>query len=176
VWRGKAFVRSIIDPMAPIWRSSAAKRPKLALIGRPYVPPAAPQKRDAKSTEQKSTEVDMTRQITLVGACKVAILFGLLSASAAYAQGGNPPGSDLSPAKSNCSSPTGCANYATGNVTSQNPAAAASGSYSPTGPGGDLSPAKSNCDSPTGCANYATGNQTKDNPAQPSSGSGHQQK
>jgi hypothetical protein len=161
--------------MAPIRRSGTAKRPKLALIGRPYVPPAAPQKKGHKTYGAKSTEVDMTRQ-TLAGACKVAILFGLLSTSAAYAQGGNPPGSDLSPAKSNCSSPTGCANYATGNVTSQNPAAAASGSYSPTGPGGDLSPAKSNCDSPTGCASYATGNETKDNPAQPSSGSGQQQK
>jgi hypothetical protein len=113
--------------------------------------------------------------MTFAGACKVAVLFGLLSASAAYAQSGSPPGSDLSPAKSNCNSPTGCANYATGNVTSQNPATTQN-SYAPTGPGGDLSPAKSNCDSPTGCANYATGNQTKDNPAQPSSNSGQQQK
>jgi hypothetical protein len=112
----------------------------------------------------------MTRQMTLAGACTLAIVAGLLSGTPAYAQSGS-PGSDLSPAKSNCNSPTGCANYETGNLTNQNPAAGKSNANSATGPGGDLSPAKSNCDSPTGCANYSTGNTTSQNPVQPNSNS-----
>ena len=107
----------------------------------------------------------MTRQTTIMGACKVAVLVGLLSATGAYAQNGNPPGSDLSPAKSNCNSTVGCANYATGDQTTQNPAAAPRNSNSPYDAG--PSPAKSNCDTATGCANYETGQPTKDNPAQP---------
>ncbi len=96
--------------------------------------------------------------LAYTGSCLV-ILAGLLSATTAQAQ------SDLSPAKSNCDSKTGCANYATGDVTKQNPAAgpsnAAGGPYD-SGP----SPAKSNCDNTqTGCANYATGGTTPNNPA-----------
>lgn len=117
----------------------------------------------------------MTRQKTLASACKIAILIGLLSATGAYAQS-NVPGSELSPAKSNCSSPTGCANYATGSQTTQNPTAAPGNTNSATGPGGDLSPAKSNCASGTGCANYETGQSTQMNPAQQSPGSAQQKK
>lgn len=101
----------------------------------------------------------MTRTaLAYAGSCAV-IIAGLMSAVTAQAQ------SDLSPAKSNCDSKTGCANYATGNVTSQNPAAAPSNSSSPYS-SGDPSPAKSNCDTKTGCANYSTGNVTSQNPAQ----------
>ena len=110
----------------------------------------------------------MRRQTRFVGACKIAILAGMLSATAAYAQSGSPPGSDLSPAKSNCDSTTGCANYATGSQTSQNPAAEPRNATSPYS--GDPSPAKSNCDTATGCANYETGQPTKQNPTQPSTG------
>jgi hypothetical protein len=113
---------------------------------------------------QALMEEKMTRQATIAVAGKLAVLVGLLSATAAYAQQG--ASSDLSPAKSNCDSKTGCANYATGNVTSKNPTTAPANSMSATGPGGDLSPAKSNCDSNTGCANYSTGDVTKDKPAQ----------
>jgi hypothetical protein len=87
----------------------------------------------------------------------LVIVAGLLSAVTAQAQ------SDLSPAKSNCDSKTGCANYATGDLTKQNPAAGPSNAASPYT--GDPSPAKSNCDnSQTGCSNYATGSTTPNNP------------
>lgn len=89
----------------------------------------------------------------------VVIGTGLLFAGAGHAQ------SDLSPAKSNCDSKTGCANYATGNVTNKNPLQT-SNSNSPYDQSG-TNPAQSNCDSKTGCASYATGDQTKANPAQP---------
>ena len=103
----------------------------------------------------------MTRLMTLAWACTV--LIGVLSAGGAFAQQG--AGGDLSPGKSNCASSTGCANYPTGDVTKQNPAAKPSNSI---GSGGDLSPAKSNC-GPNNqtCANYATGDMTKTNPANP---------
>lgn len=93
-----------------------------------------------------------------VGAC-VVIVAGLLAPAVSYAQ------SDLSPAKSNCDSKTGCANYATGNVTDKNPLQTTN-SNSPYDQKG-TNPAQSNCDSKTGCANYSTGDQTKTNPAQP---------
>ena len=97
-----------------------------------------------------------------VGSCLV-IGAGLLLPAVGHAQ------SDLSPAKSNCDSKTGCANYATGNVTNQNPmeqhnsTANAGAPYS----SGDPSPAKSNCDTKTGCANYSTGNVSPANPTKP---------
>ncbi|HEY1505667.1 MAG TPA: hypothetical protein VGF92_15270 [Stellaceae bacterium] len=94
--------------------------------------------------------------LTQVGSCLV-IAAGLLAPAVGYAQ------SDLSPAKSNCDSKTGCANYSTGNVTSQNPMQQTN-SNSPYDQGG-TSPAQSNCDSKTGCASYSTGDQTKTNPA-----------
>lgn len=89
----------------------------------------------------------------------VVISTGLLFAGASYAQ------SDLSPAKSNCDSKTGCASYETGNVTNKNPLQTnnSNSPYNQTG----TNPAQSNCDSKTGCANYSTGDQTKTNPAQP---------
>lgn len=89
----------------------------------------------------------------------VVISTGLLFAGASYAQ------SDLSPAKNNCDTKTGCANYSTGNVTSQNPMQQTNAN-SPYDQGG-VNPAQSNCDSKTGCASYSTGDQTKTNPAQP---------
>jgi len=100
--------------------------------------------------------------LAYAGSCLV-IVAGLMSAGAVQAQ--QQAGSDLSPAKSNCDSKTGCANYATGDVTNQNPAAAhnSAAPYS----AGDPSPAKSNCDSKTGCANYSTGNVSPANPANP---------
>jgi hypothetical protein len=89
----------------------------------------------------------------------VVVTIGLLSAGVGYAQ------SELSPAKSNCDSKTGCASYETGNVTNKNPLQP-SNSAAPYSQG-DPSPAKSNCDSKTGCANYSTGDATKANPANP---------
>jgi hypothetical protein len=89
----------------------------------------------------------------------VVVGTGLLFAGASHAQ------SDLSPAKSNCDTKTGCANYSTGNVTSQNPMQQTN-SNSPYDQGG-TNPAQSNCDSKTGCASYSTGDQTKTNPARP---------
>jgi hypothetical protein len=87
----------------------------------------------------------------------LVVIAGLLSAATAQAQ------SDLSPAKSNCDSKTGCANYSTGDVTNKNPAAGPSTANAPYS--GDPSPAKSNCDnSQTGCANYATGDSSANNP------------
>ena len=103
----------------------------------------------------------MLRLVNLSGA---ALLIGLLSATAAYAQQG--AGGDLSPAKSNCDSKTGCANYSTGNVTNQNPLQTSNSTSPYDQPG--TNPAQSNCDSKTGCASYSTGGQTKTNPAQPS--------
>jgi hypothetical protein len=99
----------------------------------------------------------MRNALAYTGSCLV-IVAGLLSAVTAQAQ------SDLSPAKSNCDTKTGCASYVTGDVTKQNPAAMPSNAAGPydSGP----SPAKSNCDNPqTGCANYATGSQSTNNPA-----------
>jgi len=61
----------------------------------------------------------MTLHTKITGACKIAALIALLSATGAYAQQGS--GGDLSPAKSNCNSSTGCANYSTGNPTRDNP-------------------------------------------------------
>ena len=89
----------------------------------------------------------------------VVIIAGLLAPAVGYAQ------SDLSPAKSNCDSKTGCASYETGNVTNKNPLQTdnSNSPYNQTG----TNPAQSNCDSKTGCANYSTGDQTKTNPAQP---------
>lgn len=96
--------------------------------------------------------------LTQAGACFV-IVAGLLAPAVSYAQ------SDLSPAKNNCDTKTGCANYSTGNVTSQNPMQQTN-SNSPYNQGG-TNPAQSNCDSKTGCASYSTGDQTKTNPANP---------
>ena len=96
--------------------------------------------------------------LTQVGSC-VVIIAGLLAPSLGHAQ------SDLSPAKSNCDSKTGCASYETGNVTNQNPLQP-SNSTSPYDQSG-TNPAQSNCDSKTGCASYSTGDQTKTNPTQP---------
>ena len=45
----------------------------------------------------------------------VVIVAGLLAPTVSYAQ------CDLSPARNNCDTKTGCANYSIGNVTSQNP-------------------------------------------------------
>jgi hypothetical protein len=97
--------------------------------------------------------------LAYMGSCLV-IVGGLLAATSAQAQ------SDYSPAKNNCDTKTGCANYATGDTTKANPAMAApsnaAGGPYDSGP----SPAKSNCDNPqTGCANYATGSQSPTNPA-----------
>src|SRR3974390_2872404 len=89
----------------------------------------------------------------------VVISTGLLFAGASYAQ------SDLSPAKSNCDSKTGCANYSTGDQTTKNPLQT-SNSNAPYDQNG-TNPAQSNCDSKTGCASYATGDQTKANPKAP---------
>ena len=106
----------------------------------------------------------MARNIwTHAGSC-VVIAVGLLSASVGYAQ--QQSGMDLSPAKSNCDTKTGCANYSTGNVTNQNPMQQTN-SNSPYDQGG-ANPAQSNCDSKTGCADYSTGNVSKTNPANPS--------
>jgi hypothetical protein len=96
------------------------------------------------------------------GSCAV-IMVGLLSAAVGQAQ--QQSGMDLSPAKSNCDSKTGCANYSSGNVTSQNPMQM-NNSKSPYDQGG-ANPAQSNCDSKTGCADYSSGNITKTNPANP---------
>jgi len=104
----------------------------------------------------------MTRNLLVGAASCVVIAVGLLSAPPTFAQQQN--GTDLSPAKSNCDSPTGCASYSSGNVTNQNPVQPRN-STSAQGAGSDLSPAKSNCDSPTGCASYSTGNTTTTNPA-----------
>jgi hypothetical protein len=87
------------------------------------------------------------------------IAAGFLFAGTAFAQQGN----DLSPAKSNCSSSTGCANYPTGDLSKTNPAAQPKSAASAAG--SDLSPAKSNCASSTGCANYPTGDVSKTNPS-----------
>jgi hypothetical protein len=104
-------------------------------------------------------EVNMGRNVlTQAGACFV-IVAGLLAPAVSYAQ------SDISPAKNNCDTKAGCANYSTGNVTSQNPMQQTN-SNSPYNQGG-TNPAQSNCDSKTGCASYSTGDQTKTNPAQP---------
>ncbi len=105
----------------------------------------------------------MTRTMSLAGTCGVFMLASLLSVGGAYAQQQN--GQDLSPAKSNCDSKTGCADYATGSVTNKNPTAQTN-STAPYSQSGGLSPAKSNCDSKTGCADYSTGNVTPANPAQ----------
>lgn len=100
--------------------------------------------------------------LAYTGSCLV-IVAGMFAASGALAQ------SDYSPAKNNCDTKTGCANYATGNVTNQNPAAMAAPSNASGGPyDSGPSPAKSNCDvAQTGCANYATGSQSPNNPAKP---------
>ncbi|HWE74722.1 MAG TPA: hypothetical protein VG328_16305 [Stellaceae bacterium] len=100
----------------------------------------------------------MANVLSYSGICAV-VMVGLLSAGVGHAQ------SDLSPAKSNCDSKTGCANYATGNVTSQNPMQQGN-SNAPYNQSG-TNPAQSNCDSKTGCASYSTGDQTKVNPTQP---------
>jgi hypothetical protein len=94
-----------------------------------------------------------------IGSC-VVIVAGLLYPAVGQAQ------SDLSPAKSNCDSKTGCANYATGNVTNQNPTDSHNTNAMSAAGDSDLSPAKSNCDTKTGCANYSTGNVTPANPTQ----------
>jgi len=101
------------------------------------------------------------RLLAQMGSC-VVIIAGLLAPTVGYAQ------SDLSPAKSNCDSKTGCADYSTGDVTNKNPLQQSQGtaSNSPYDQPG-TNPAQSNCDSKTGCANYSTGDQTKANPAQP---------
>jgi hypothetical protein len=101
--------------------------------------------------------------LAYAGSCAV-IMVGLFAATVGQAQ--QQSGGDLSPAKSNCDSKTGCANYSTGNVTNQNPMQT-NNSNSPYDKGG-ANPAQSNCDSKTGCANYSTGDTTKANPANPS--------
>lgn len=102
----------------------------------------------------------MTQRMGTASAFALAIVAaGFLFAGSASAQ----QGSDLSPAKSNCSSSTGCANYPTGDVSKANPAAAPKASAQ--GAAGDYSPAKSNCATPTGCANYPTGDVSKTNPS-----------
>ena len=106
----------------------------------------------------------MTRTTSLAGACGVFVLASLLSMGGVYAQ--QQKTQDLSPAKSNCDSSTGCANYSTGNVTNQNPMQQSNATAPYSQGGSDLSPAKSNCDSKTGCADYSTGNVTPANPAQ----------
>jgi hypothetical protein len=103
----------------------------------------------------------MKAEMPVVRLFGVAIVLGLLSASPALAQ--QQPGMDLSPAKSNCDSKTGCANYSTGNVTSQNPMQQPN-SNSPYDQSG-TNPAQSNCDSKTGCASYSTGQPSTANPA-----------
>lgn len=100
--------------------------------------------------------------LAYAGSCAV-IMVGLLSAGVGQAQQQN--GTDLSPAKSNCDTKTGCANYSTGDVTSQNPMQQTN-SNAPYDRGG-ANPAQSNCDTKTGCANYSTGDVTKANPAAP---------
>ena len=100
--------------------------------------------------------------LAYTGSCLV-IVAGLFSAVGAQAQ------SDYSPAKNNCDTKTGCANYATGNVTNQNPAMAAPSNAS----GGPYDSGPSSRQSriatlpKTGCANYATGSQSPNNPAKP---------
>jgi hypothetical protein len=104
----------------------------------------------------------MARHALTYLASGAVIATGLLFAGVGYAQ------SDQSPAKSNCDTKTGCANYETGNVTNQNPMQKEQQqSNAPSPYDNGPSPAKSNCDTPTGCANYETGDQTKTNPAQP---------
>ena len=95
--------------------------------------------------------------LTQAGSC-VVIVAGLLAPAVSYAQ------SDLNPAKNNCDTKTGCANYSSGNVTNKNPLQSSNSTapYDQTG----TNPAQSNCDSKTGCASYSTGDQTKANPAQ----------
>lgn len=107
---------------------------------------------------------------TSIKMLSVAAVIGLLSAGAAAAQQRSPydtGGNSLSPGRSNCNSPTGCANYPTGDVSKTNPAAEQQSSQPYSSQGNDLSPAKSNCgpDDST-CANYPTGNQSKANPQQ----------
>jgi hypothetical protein len=98
----------------------------------------------------------MTRNALAHVGSYVVIIAGLLVPAVGHAQ------SDYSPAKNNCSTPTGCANYATGDTTSQNPA----NKNTRNSPyDNQYSPAKNNCDTPTGCASYATGQQTRATPA-----------
>src|ERR1700722_4856189 len=112
--------------------------------------------------DEISKGLSMKRHVLTQLGCYLVIIAGLLAPSVGQAQ------SDLSPAKSNCDSKTGCANYSTGNVTNQNPMQQSNSTAAANPPGSDLSPAKSNCDSKTGCANYSTGDVTKTNPANPS--------
>jgi hypothetical protein len=105
----------------------------------------------------------MTQRMGTASAFTLAIVAGgLLFAGSAFAQQGN----DLSPAKSNCASSSGCANYPTGDVSKSNPAAQPKNEAQNAA--GDYSPAKSNCATPTGCANYPTGDVSKANPSSPS--------
>jgi hypothetical protein len=96
-----------------------------------------------------------------------AAAIGLVTSTAAIAQQRSASpydqgGIGLSPGKSNCNSPTGCANYPSGDVTKANPAAKQQSSQ-----GGDINPSRKNCgpDDAT-CANYPTGNPSKSNPSQ----------
>ena len=98
----------------------------------------------------------MTRNALAQVGAYIVIIGGLLVPAVGHAQ------SDYSPAKNNCDTKTGCANYATGNTTSQNPMNKSTANSADS----DYSPAKNNCDTKTGCANYATGNASADNPTQ----------
>ena len=65
----------------------------------------------------------MTRNAFAHVVSRAVIIAGLLVPAASYAANSNSPydQSGANPAKSNCDSKTGCANYSTGNQTKANP-------------------------------------------------------
>jgi hypothetical protein len=65
----------------------------------------------------------MTRNALAHVGSYVVIIAGLLAPSVSYAANSNSPydGTGTNPAKSNCDSKTGCANYATGDRTAASP-------------------------------------------------------
>jgi hypothetical protein len=117
----------------------------------------------------ESTELSMTpNALARVGSYAV-IIAGLLVPAVSYAASSSPyDQSGTNPAQSNCDSKTGCASYATGDLTKAKPgkakavrsAASSNSPYDQTG----TNPAQSNCDSKTGCASYATGDRTRVKP------------
>ena len=116
----------------------------------------------------------MTRNALAHVGSYVVIIAGLLLPAVSYAANSSSPYDQdgANPAKSNCDSRTGCANYSTGDLMNKNPLQMMNSSpYDPCGANTDdacgANPAHSNCDSTAGCANYPTGGQTKTNPTQP---------
>jgi hypothetical protein len=69
-----------------------------------------------RSQGTESREISMTRNALAQVGASIVIVGGLLIPAVGHAQ------SDYSPAKNNCTTRTGCANYATGDRTKTNPA------------------------------------------------------